>query len=91
MADIPVFKNIYEWIKIYGSAGVPDQRAVQDYMECETSEKVRALQYELTSMASGNFVEEILDINVGVNRKLRHGSYSVWAKLMLLWIASYKK
>lgn len=91
MADSPIYKSLMNFIRIYGSAGVSDQRAVQDFMECETSETVRSLQSELSAIMSGKFSIEVFDKTVGVKRRLMHNSYQEWARSMLLWIASYKR
>ena len=90
MGDTVIYTKIMSWVQVYGSAGIPDQRAVQDFMECETSEAVRGLQGELQSLLNGNYNPESIDRLLGPNRKVKHGSYEAWAKLMLLWISGYK-
>lgn len=91
MADAPIYKHLTNFVRIYGSAGVTDQRAVHDFMECETSESIRSLQAELSAVVSGRFSIEVFDKTVGVKRRQLHNSYQDWARSMLLWIASYKK
>ncbi|RIL08962.1 MAG: hypothetical protein DCC75_07620 [Proteobacteria bacterium] len=85
-----MYKQVVYWVKNYGSSGAGDQRAVQDFMECETVEIVSSLKLELANIVQGNFDQENLDKLIGAKRRLRHDSYQEWAKLMLLWIASYK-
>jgi hypothetical protein len=84
-------KQVNFYLKNYGNSGAPDQRCVETFIECETGESIRMLQNELRSITTGNFDEHSMDVNVGPARKARHGSYEAWAKLMLLWIASYIK
>lgn len=85
-----MYKQVTYWIKHYGSSGAADQRAVQDFMECETTEVVTSLKLELANISQGNFDQENLDKLVGSKRRQRHETYQEWAKLMLLWMASYK-
>ena len=84
------FPKIREWIQAYGRPDIPDQRGVQDLMECETSEVVRALQAELMMVTAGKFDAANFDKAIGTRRRAKHDSYENWAKLMLQWIASYK-
>lgn len=90
MVDGPIYNRVQYWVQNYGVAGIPDQKAVENYIECETREQVNMLRFELELMAQGNYKQETLDQLVGVKRRLRHESYDAWAKLMLLWIAGYK-
>jgi len=85
-----VFRWTKYWIDNYGSSGIPDQRAVQDFMDCETRELVDGLRNELVGLVQGAVTEEVLDQIVGQKRKGQYGSYVEWGKLMLLWMASYK-
>lgn len=82
-----MYKQVIYWVKNYGSAGIPDQKAVHEYIECETTEAIFTLRNELMGISEGKFTEENLDKLVGVKRKLMYNSYSEWAKMMLLWIA----
>ena len=84
------FPALRAFIQGYARSDVPDQRAIQDFLECETGEVVRPLQAELMLVAAGNFDKEIFDKAIGVKRRARHESYENWAKLMLQWIAGYK-
>lgn len=90
MVDGPIYNRVQYWVQNYGLAGIPDQKAVENYIECETREQVNMLRFELELMAQGNYKQETLDQLVGVKRRFRHESYDAWAKLMLLWIAGYK-
>ncbi|MBX7145048.1 MAG: hypothetical protein K1X79_11400 [Oligoflexia bacterium] len=92
MADeiFPIYQRITYWVQNYGMGEVNDQRAVENFIECETREAVNMLRHELQLIVEGKFKEEILDKLVGVKRKVKYGPYQEWAKLMLLWIAGYK-
>lgn len=89
--NAPHYKKVVQWAKEYGSSGLPDQRALQDFIDCETDEAISGLKSELIGISQGNYRDEIFDKVVGVNRRLRHTSYGEWAKLMLMWLASYNK
>ena len=84
------FPQLKAWADQYAPAGVEDQRAVHTYMECETREAHATLRNELRSIAGGQYRRETLDIIIGQGRVAKHGSYDAWAKLMLLWMSSYK-
>ncbi|MDC0357673.1 hypothetical protein OAO01_02575 [Oligoflexia bacterium] len=70
-------------------AGVPDKRAVHDFIECETDQKIRALKQQLHAISQGSYDDAAFDKTVGARRKAKHGSYHQWAKIMLLWITEY--
>ena len=86
-----MYKQVTYWAKNYGAGGVPDQRAVQDFVECETTEVISTFRGELASIAQGKYDEATLDQLVGQKRKVLHNSYKEWAKLMLMWLASYHR
>ena len=90
MTDTPIDNTITYFIRNYGMSGNPDQRNIGDFMECETTEAVKSLQNELIGVSHGNFAADSMDRIVGLPRKQRFNSYEEWAKLMLMWIASYK-
>lgn len=90
MTTGPTYSRVHYWVQNYGLSGIPDQKAVENFIECETREQLNLLRFELEMMSQGNYREENLDLIVGVKRKLRHESYDAWAKLMLLWIVGYK-
>lgn len=85
-----LYKQIPYWVQHYGNAGMLDQQAVQTFMDCETTEMVVGLRNELVAVSSGAYSDQIFDRIVGVKRRVMHGSYEQWAKMMLLWMASYK-
>ncbi len=85
-----MYTRIPYWIEHYGKAGLPEQKAVEVFMDCETREMISSFRNEIQGIAQGNFQEESLDKIVGVSRKIKFGSYQEWAKLILLWIANYK-
>jgi hypothetical protein len=90
MSGQPFYKMISYWMQSYGSVGVADQKAVETFVECETAESVKILQSELQSVLRGNYTVDGMDKLVKAKRRILHNSYEEWAKLMLLWIVSYK-
>lgn len=84
------FPALRAFIQNYARADVPDQRAIQDFLECETSEVIRPLQGELQLVAAGRFDKDIFDKAIGIKRRAKFESYENWARLMLQWIAGYK-
>lgn len=90
MSVTPSFKYLVYWARNYGNAGIVDQRAVTDFMDCETDEPVRGLRFELQLISEGNYLEETLVAHLGPQRREKHGSFEDWARMMLLWMASYK-
>ena len=84
------FPKIRSFIQSYARSDVPDQRAIQDFLECETGEVVRPLQAELMMVMEGKFDRNIFDQAVGIKRRAKYDSYENWARLMLQWIAGYK-
>ena len=83
-------KHLIFFVQNYGSSGAPDQRAVQTFMDCETAESIKMLQNELRAVTLGKADPKSLDLVVGVKRRQLHRSFEEWAKLMLLWMSSYK-
>jgi hypothetical protein len=90
MTTTVIYNRVAYFVKEYGSSGIPDQRAVQEFMECETAEMIRSLQNELIGLSKGNYDREVMDKVIGVKRRTLFGSYEEWAKLMLMWISGYK-
>lgn len=90
MTDFPSYKQLRYFIDTYGKSGIPDQRAVQDFMDCETAESVNSLRGELIGMTNQKYKEEIMDVLLTQKRKALFESYDNWARLMLQWIAGYK-
>jgi hypothetical protein len=86
----PAYKYVRAWVKQYGSSGRIDMNAVHDFMDVEPRYEMRGLQSDLLAITRGNFEEKMLDVVVGKKRKVKHGTYEDWAKIMLLWIASHK-
>ena len=84
-----MLKHIPEFIKTYGQVG-NDQRAIQDYMECESNESIAALRAEFVGVAQGAHPIEFLDQSLGLARKVKFGSHEQWAKNILLWMAAKK-
>jgi hypothetical protein len=86
-----MLKQITYWVKTYASGGNPDQRSVQDFVDCETTEVLNTFRAELMGISLGKVDEKILDQMVGTKRKVLYNSYQEWAKLMLMWLAAYVK
>lgn len=84
-----MLKYIPEFIKVYGAVG-NDQRAIQDYLECESNEAIAALRAEFVGVAQGSHPIEFLDKSLGAARKIKYGSHEQWAKNVLLWMAEKK-
>lgn len=74
------------WVDNYGKAGLPDQRALEEFVICETREFIMPLQGQLLQISQGRVDEDLLRQILGGNRKAIYGSYEEWAKLMLLWL-----
>ena len=84
------FPRIKAWCDIYGKSEADDKRAVEDFMTCEANEAIVSLRAELVAASRGTFDDRTFDAIVGQKRRIRHGSYDAWAKMMLLWMANYK-
>ena len=91
MGESPIYQRVTFWVREYGGGDLSDKVGVETFMECETDELVVSLRNELAGIAAGNFKEESLDQIVGAKRRLRHGSYVEWAKLMLLWMSGGRR
>lgn len=79
--------KISYWVENYGNAGLPDKRALEDFVLCETRELVNAFQLQLSQAADGNFPPDVIDRIIGGKRISVHGSAAEWARVMLLWLA----
>ncbi len=90
MSDAPIFRSLMNWVDAYGRSGVPDQRAVEDFLLCESAEAIRSLQAELIAITRGRYVAESLATLLGANRREKHGSWEAWAKLMLQWLSAVR-
>lgn len=86
----PIFKNIKLWLDGYAASGAGDQRALQDYMICESKEAIDSFRAELMAISKGNFKPEIMDKLLGKKRLVNFPTYDEWAKKMILWMAEYK-
>jgi len=86
-----MYDRVRYWLSNYGTNGMSDQRAIQTYMDVENDELIRSLQNELIGISSGSSPEEALAKVLGKNRSVIHGSHMEWARLMLRWMAEYRK
>lgn len=84
------FPNVRQFMTIYAAGSGDDQRAAHTFIDCEANEAVNSLRTELLAISSGNYSLESLDAILGKGRSSRYGSYDLWAKAVLLWLASYR-
>jgi len=84
------YKQLRYFIKQYAPPGVSDQRAAQSFVDVEPDYLLKSLKSELYGVSKGKYDEESMGKIVGIPRKLRHGSYDEWARLILVWMAEYK-
>ena len=84
------FPVLKDWIDRYAPSGVEDKRAIETFMDCETTERHNQIRNELRAISSGNYHVATIERTVGKNRSVKHGTYEAWGKLMLLWMAGYK-
>ena len=78
--------EIVYYMKNYAHPGVSDQRACDNFLECETAEKVNPLKAQLNTVARGGIDDDYLHKIIGKGRQMKHGSYKNWALLMLQWL-----
>lgn len=88
MEAFPDYKRLRMWVDEYASAGIPDQKALEVFIECETDETIRLFRNEIMSVSKGNFNEETMDRILGKGRKAKHKTYEEWAQLALLWLST---
>ena len=86
-----MLSNLRNWKMYYAKPGYPDIRSMQDFVECETDETLKALMAELNGIKNMNFSDEALRTLLGQNRIVKHKSYAEWAGLMLIAIAEYRR
>ncbi len=84
------YPEVIYLLKTYSPPGVDDKRAVQTFIDCETDERVRAVKGQLYAISRGRYDDATFDKVIGVDKRMKHGSYEEWAKLMLQWMAGYK-
>ena len=85
------FLKIKYWRDNYGKGDSTDQRAVSEFIECETDEFVNSFRLELSTIASGKFDVPTLDRVAGLKRSQMYGTYDAWARLMLQWMVGNKR
>lgn len=90
MAHGPYYDQVDYWAKHYGTGESDDLRSVHSFMDCETEEKIRSLRGQIYSISCGRYHQRSLDNQIGPARRLRHGSFEAWAKLMLQWMAGHR-
>ena len=87
----PALKRVRYWLQEYTQSGADDRRAAEQFVESETRETVQALQVELQALLQFEQADDHLDRLIGVKRRIKHGSYSNWASLMLQWLHSQSR
>lgn len=86
----PIFKTLKLWLDGYAASGAGDQRAIQDYMICESKEGIDSLRAEFLAISKGNYKLDSLDKLLGKKRLVNFPTYDEWAKRMILWMSEYK-
>ncbi len=86
----PIFRMIKLWLDGYAASGAGDQRALQDFIICESKEALDSFRAELIAISRGNFKPEIMDKFLGKKRLVHFPTYDEWAKKMILWMSEYK-
>lgn len=84
------YPEIFYWKSNYAHPGVDDKRAIENFVECETREKIQSLRAQLYAVANGKYDDAMFIKFLGPDRKSRHNSYAEWAKVMLQWLGAYK-
>lgn len=79
--------KIAYWVEHYGSAGLPDQRALEDFINCETREMISVFQLQLNQVAGRQVDQVHVERIIGAKRLAVHGSAADWARVMLLWLS----
>ncbi len=86
-----MYKQIKNLKDNYMLDGMPDKRALENFIECEMSENIRTLENELLGIKNGGGNPQMLDAIIGKSRFLMHNGYDKWAKMAILWLAEVKK
>ena len=86
-ASLQALPTIDYFEKKYGRSMQNDQKAVKVFRDYESVEKLRRLQNELVYVKEQRVGERTCHFIIGPKRSAKHGGYSHWAQLMLLWIA----
>lgn len=86
-----MYPQIKNWKDNYTKDGMPDQRALEDFLACETEENVQSLRRELYGISQGNMNEVVLNSLLGAKRIARHETYPNWASLMIQWMAGIRR
>ena len=89
---ITTVPTLHYYQKRYGiSCSNNDQKAVRMFKEYESMEKVRRLQAELMWVSTGQVYTPVLDNVLGKTRKVKYSGYDKWGKMMLVWLAEFKR
>lgn len=85
-----MYPKIKYWLEHY-ALNSPDNRAVGDFIECESNEVFSSFRNEIIGISRGSYQPDTLDQLLGRTRAMRYESYDEWAKMVLIWIADYRK
>ena len=85
------FDKVRFWIQNYCQGDMDDKRNLENLIICEGDEILKPFRLQLHSIAQGLYDEELMDQLAGKKRKVKHGSYENWARLILLWAGEMKK
>lgn len=84
------FKELKYWRENYYHPEAGDQRAINDFMEIESREKIQSLRSEFFNIYKGGADPKVLKSIIGAKMLNQHENYKAWAKVVLRWIAEYK-
>ena len=81
---MPKYEGVRYWVQNYADSEVEDLHTIEDFMHQEPVDRLRSFQHELHNISKGNYSDEYLGGVLSPKRRVKHGSYSNWARLMLL-------
>jgi len=86
------FPVLSRYIKMYGkSLEGNDKKALSLFKFYETKEQQKRLETELLQIKKEMGSNAVLRNLLGRKRESRHGSFSEWGKMMLLWFSEAKE
>lgn len=78
------YRSVRYWLENYAHPELPDAHCVADFIDHEPLEALRSFQYELQDIARGNYNDSCMGGLLSARRRVAHGSFSNWAKVMLI-------
>lgn len=85
------FDKVQFWVTNYGFGDWDDQKAMENFVICETAEVAKPLLAQLYTISQGQYEQETLEKVVGKKRLGKYGTYENWAKLMQMWLLEAQK